>query len=247
MRENAVPYKRLPLRNVQLLHLLATRVIERGNHRQNIVLFYGPTGIGKSEAATAVRNMVDGLILTAKPTWSVRHLLKTLLAELGVPGAKGTIATLEEMCVEFIAETPERPLIIDEADKMAAKPDMLETLRSISDAARMPLILVGEEVLPIEIAKISRFDGRVLKRQPGVSCNLEDARQLVSYFAPGIEIDDRCLEEIRARNSRRPRLIVSACEEIVEYCRNYGLTRLEIDAYRSMHIETKMPRFMEDA
>ncbi|HEY8136223.1 MAG TPA: ATP-binding protein [Methylocystis sp.] len=247
MREKKVQHKRLPLRNVQLLYALATRVMERGNGRQNIVLFYGPTGIGKTEAATHVRNMVDGVILTAKPTWSVRHLLKTLLAELGVPGARGTIATLEEMCVEFIAEAPERPLIIDEADKMAAKPDMLETLRSISDAARMPLILVGEEVLPMEVAKISRFDGRVLKRQPGVSCNQEDARQLVDYFAPGIEIDDACLEEIRQRNNRRPRLIVTACEEIIEHCRNYGLAKLDVETYRNMHFETKSPKYREDA
>lgn len=246
MPGNGIPFKRLPLRNVELLYALTYRLQNRGAQNQCIGLFYGPTGIGKTEAATAVRNMTDAIILTAKDTWSRRYMLASLLKELGVHEPRGTVASLEEQCTEWLSETPDRPLIIDEADKLA-KRDCLETLRSVTDGARVPLVLVGEESLVFEVQKIQRVDGRVLIRQPGVSCNLDDARKLIDYFAPGVAIDDKCLEEIRQRNRRRPRLIVSACEQIVEYCRSHNIEKLDAATFLSMHHETKAPRFMEDA
>ena len=246
MQNKKPQHKRLPLRNVAMLYALTRRLMERGAGQENIGLYYGPTGVGKTEATVATRNMTNGILLSATDTWTRKHLLKNILHELSVHDAKGSVATLEDLCAEHLADTPERPVIVDEADKLTSC-GVIETLRAIGDKAKCPIVLVGEEKLPRLIAEIPRVDGRVLIRQVAVSCNLEDARRIVDYFAPGIEIDDICLESIRLTNMRRPRRIVTACATIVEYCRNNGLTSLDADSYRSMHRDTAAPKFLEDA
>ncbi len=144
-------------------HLLA--MAARTWKQRWITTFTGPTGIGKSVAigyADATLEFPHKVVKCRQVT--TRY---TILRDIGLDqGQKWkthgrnwmSSADVYEQAVERAAKAPYL-LIVDEADRLRA--DCFEILRDIWDEARLPIMLVGNEVLR---DKINRQHERLFRR-----------------------------------------------------------------------------------
>jgi hypothetical protein len=130
-----------------------------------MITFTAPTGIGKSTAVDYADRMLlfDHRVIYCKQITTRFVLLRTLgLA----PGEKWTThgrswVSSSDLYFQAVERIRERPylLIIDEADRLSM--DCFEILRDFWDDARLPMLLVGNEVLT---EKLNRQHERLFRR-----------------------------------------------------------------------------------
>ncbi|WP_197723273.1 AAA family ATPase [Blastochloris tepida] len=198
------------------------RLRDRGGGRPGIGVFYGHSGFGKTKSAIYVKNKTNAALVEVGFTWSAKTLLQRLCVELRVE-TKGTLAQLADRVVETLVDD-DRPLIIDEADKLCDK-GMIELVRQIHEESGAPILLLGEEKLPSKIAREERVHNRVLVWEPAQPCDLADARTLAKVYCP-IEVADDLIEMIRTKSGGRARRIVVNLDLVADFARNAGLKAL---------------------
>ncbi len=119
-------------------------------------------------------------------SWTKKTLVRAILKELGVREPKGTVADLTEQAIIRLAEPNHPPLFIDEADKLVDK-GMIELVREIQEGAQIPIVLIGEELLPQKLQKVERVHNRVLEWVPAEKCDVEDTRVPFLGVGGGLE------------------------------------------------------------
>ncbi|MGA2606244.1 MAG: ATP-binding protein [Terriglobia bacterium] len=130
-----------------------------------IITFTAPTGIGKTTAIDYAERTLpfDHRVIRCKQI-TTRY---TILQAMGLaPGEKWTVhgrnwlraSDLYDRAVERVRERPYL-LIVDEADRL--RMDCFEILRDFWDDARLPMLLVGNEVLT---EKLNRQHERLFRR-----------------------------------------------------------------------------------
>ena len=123
-------------------------------------VIYGKYGLGKSETVQFIYGLGGILYVLARAIWSVRDLLEGICDELGIRPAYRTTARFNEITDELRRRG--EPLIIDESDYLARKPLMLDTIKDLHEATRVPIILVGTEELPGKLQRHGQLWSRVL-------------------------------------------------------------------------------------
>lgn len=215
------------LKNVAACYTLVEKLRSRTAKQCGIGVFYGYPGLGKTEASIYVRGKVRGVLVEVGHGWTPKHLLETILHQCGV-AARGSVPKLQDQLIRYLADE-ERPLIIDEADKLMDK-SMIEHIRTILDSARVPGLLIGEENLAQKLERWPHTYDRVLEFVQAQPCDLEDARALTRLFCP-VELDDGLLDLIRRKAQGRPRRIMNTLAAVAEFARNAGLTALTVETY----------------
>lgn len=161
-----------PIKNVQRL----TSAFEQLKGREDedgFALVFGAPGLGKTVTTCSLFVRENGILVRAKPGWTQKALLKTLLAELG-SDFRGTNAECLDEAIRLTAESS-RPIFVDEADALFNDARSLETLRSIHDVCGIPVVLVGMTSLP----SAPGIDRRI-KRYPQLSSRIT---QWVEFYA----------------------------------------------------------------
>ena len=130
-----------------------------------IITFTAPTGVGKTTAVDYAENILsfDHQVIRCKQITTRYTLLQALAL---APGEKWNThgrnwmraADLYNRAVERIRQRPYL-LLIDEADRLRL--DCFEILRDFWDDAKLPMLLVGNEVLT---EKINRQHERLFRR-----------------------------------------------------------------------------------
>ncbi|KUJ73900.1 DNA transposition protein [Thiomicrospira sp. XS5] len=182
-----------PLQNVSLCSAAISRALSRPNGLPGILAFYGPSGYGKSVAATYSSNKHRAYYVQCKSAWTKKAFLMALLREMGVQPVR-TIPEMVDQAAQEIALSG-RPLIIDEADFLVEK-NIIEIVRDIYESTFCPILLIGEEQLPAKLKKFERFHNRVLQWIQAQPVNLQEAGSLAKIYAPGIEIHDNLMQSI---------------------------------------------------
>lgn len=219
------------LKNVAAFMAMTTRLIERSPHLPGFGVCHGPSGYGKTYASIFAQNRVKAARVEVGDSWTRRMLLRRILQEFGErPKDRTPIAELAEMARFVLADDPQRPLIVDEADKLIDK-GMIEILRELQEESGAPVILIGEEKLPAKLLTVERMHNRVLHWFSAEPCDLDDTRVLAQAFAPKVDIRDDLLDAIRARSSGRARRIVVNLDHAAEVARNRGLKSLDLKAW----------------
>lgn len=144
-----------PLKNVAAAYSVAVKLIERPIGVDGLGLFFGRSGYGKTKASMFVQNKTNALYLEVFDYWTRRKFCQSLLAELGIDKPKGSIPDMMDQALRLLQDDPNRLLIIDEADKLIDK-GMIELVRDIYKGARIPILLVGEELLPDKLSAYER-------------------------------------------------------------------------------------------
>lgn len=219
----------LPLKNVARFAGLAHLLMTPGFSDENVGVWYGYSGYGKTCARIYCENRIRAVAVDMRESWRKKDLLTGILAELGIQAGKMTIAAMAATIVARLAEDP-RPLIIDEADKLIEK-NLIEQVREIADLSRCPVILIGEERFPGRLAAIEHMHNRVRKFVAAEPCDAEDTAALAAAYCPKLTIAPDLLDDLRCASEGRARRIAKNLEGIQEFARNRGLTVVDRKAW----------------
>lgn len=221
---------RLPLKNVAGFMTLVKKLQERPPRTSNIGVMYGRSGEGKTEASIYASNKTRAVRVEVGDSWGKKRLVTSILHECGATAARGTVDALIDQAVAYLGDQPSRPLIIDEADKLVDR-KLIETLRDLADKSQVPVLLVGEEALPVKLATVERVGNRVLDWYGAVPCDLPDCRLLARMALGDVAIADDLLETVRLRGDGRARRIVTTLYGMAEWARNAGVRSLDSANY----------------
>ncbi len=218
------------LKNVAGFMILVKKLQERGPHLPNLGVMYGPSGYGKTYASIYAQNKTRAVRVEVGESWARKNFVRAILLECGVADPRGSTADLVAQAIGILGDEPSRPLIVDEADKLVDK-GLIETVREISEASQVPVLMIGEEALPDKLARVERVHNRVLDWYPAEPCDLQDAKALARIFLPGVEIADDLLETVRLKGGGRARRIVVTLSGMADWARNAGAGSLDSKSY----------------
>lgn len=231
----------VPIKNVAAFMAMTVRLIERDPHLPGIGVCNGHSGLGKSYASIFAQNKTGAKRVEVGDSWTRRTLLGAILQEYGVTTrARGTLSDMAAEAIGAMGEDPNKPLIIDEADKLVDK-NMIEIVRELHEFSGAPIILIGEETLPGKLLKVERVHNRVLDWMQAQPCDNEDARELARAFAPKIEIADDLIDLIRSQSGGRARRIVVNVARVGEFARNRNLKAIDLAKWGTMPLFTGEP------
>lgn len=231
----------VPIKNVAGFMAMTIRIVERGPLQPGFGVCSGHSGYGKSMASIGAQNKTGAIRIEVGDTWTRRTVLTAILKELGLSfKVKAALADLAGQVIEALGEEPNRPLIVDEADRLVDK-GFIELLRELQEASGAPVIMIGEELLPVKLLQHERVHNRVLDWFQAQPCDLDDTRRLAAAFAPGIEIKDDLLDAIRAHSGGRARRIGNNLSTAVVVARNKNLRTLDLKAWGDTPFNTGEP------
>lgn len=194
-----------PLRNIELLAEAVEQAKNRPLHLDSFVTLSGPSGYGKSFAAAFIAVKFQCFYVEIGASWGMSTLLDKILFEIGEAPVKGVLAKKAEAVINGLVEH-NNPLILDEFDHIV-RPKYLEIIREIHDKARIPIILIGEELLPKKLEEVERFHNRVINWVKAAPVNLEDAKKLAALYCPKIKIKDDLLQRLVSISQGRVRRV----------------------------------------
>ena len=193
------------LANVSRTMEAAMRISERAAHLPGLAVAYGPSGFGKSVAATVTMLQQNAVYVECRSSWTKRDLVEAIAIELGITPLKRVSKTVEAVGEELARSR--RLVIIDEADILVDK-GHIEMVREIHMTSDAPIMLIGEEALPAKLRRYERIHNRILEWVPFARASLEDARALASIYGRGVTFADDLLDRIVRECAGRVRRIV---------------------------------------
>jgi DNA transposition AAA+ family ATPase len=217
-----------PLRNVSGLMTLIERVQNRAFGLPGMATFYGPSGFGKSTAATYAMNFFGACYIEVGPLWRSKQLLAAIAHELTLKPAR-TAADIFEQVAEQLGRN-QRPLLIDEADRLI-RDDMIEVVRGLYEASNVPVVLIGEEELPMKIMKWERVHGRMLDWVAAQPAEMADVTQLAAIYAAGVEIRDDLKARLLKESGGSLRRVSTNLSHVKETALTLGLSRMGVSEW----------------
>ena len=230
-----------PLKNVSALMTLVMALRDRPARLPGIGVGSGPSGFGKSMAAQYAQNKLDCIYIEARSFWSSKTFCEKLLEELqGRP--RGTISRMMTDIVDIMGNHPNRPLIIDEADKLVDK-KQIELVRDIYELTQAPIVLIGEEELPTKLAAFERVHNRVLDWVLFQPCDTDDTKHLARVvLRDQVAIADDLIEAIRIKTGGRARRIATTLYQVKTFATNAGLKTVDVATYKGPIVSGETPR-----
>lgn len=222
-----------PLKNVAALMTLIATLQNRPMGLPGLGVGAGPSGFGKTIASQYAQNRLGAIYIEHRSYWTAKTFCEYLLVELGNTRPRGTIAKMMTEIIERIGDSdPNRPLIIDEADKLVDRKN-IELVRDIYETTQSSIILVGEELLPQKLVEYERVHNRVLDWVLFQPCDAEDTQQLADLICPKLSITADLLEALRKETGGRARRIATTLHDVARVARNTGLDAIDLQSFRS--------------
>lgn len=221
------------LKNVSTLMTMIETIKGRNAGLDAIGVFSGYPGYGKTIAACFAQNKHRALYLEVGSTWTKKDFLKKLLTELGEPQQKGTLTELLDRAIRVMAGDPDQVLLIDEADRLLDR-KLTEIVRDLHDRLHIPVILIGEERLPMKLGApdYERLHSRVLRWELAQPCDLDDARALADHLIPETSVTDELLTDIVSRTNGVARRIATTLYAVEGEAAKSGADVMDLSTYR---------------
>lgn len=210
--------------------------MNRPAHLPGIVALYGPSGVGKSNAAAFVANHYRAYYVEMRSAWTKRALLESILKDMGIPADKNNYQMIDQICEQLGLSG--RPLIIDEFD-YAVQKGMIDLVRDIYEASNAPVLLIGEEQLSDKIRrKSARFHNRMLHWAEAAPATIEDALLLRDFYCNDVNVSDDLVNHIREVTHGCVRLICINLETIMQDARRTGLDSVSLNDWGNKKLYT---------
>lgn len=229
-----------PLTNVALMQELVGRLRHRKPNLPGIGCFYGLSGDGKTWATIYAVNKLDqsAVYLEVRSTWTRKKFAEALLQEL-TPGARYGSKPVYEL-IEIAAEklmVGRITLFVDEADFVVDK-GYAEVIRDIYEIAKTPIILIGEERLPVKLERYERIHNRMARPVGSLPCNLDDARHLAAICIDKIEVADDLLDYVIKQVKGCTRRVADNLDDIQEEALRQGWDKVDRKIWGNRPINT---------
>lgn len=222
--------RRLPpnlaaLANVSRMLSLVETLESRGPSLHGLGVFYGRPGLGKTSSGTCCAVLRSTVHLSINPFIREKGLMQMIAAELGarVP-TRITKDDLFNLTCGAMADA-NRTIILDEADHLLRE-TVINTVRFLHDETRVPIILMGEEDLPVKLLQFPRVHGRVLERTGAEEATMADLDLLIAVEAKGFEIAPDLREALLVGSGYTHRYIVKNIDAIRRMALAQGLSRV---------------------
>lgn len=220
--------KTVPIANVRLLMAAMDFLMQRSPGQPGIGLVWGAPGYGKTSATKWMANKVNALLLNAWPTWSPSSLLGKLMEEMGARPLPRIQAMIDFLVRELIIRP--RPIVIDEADFIADKPILVDTLRTLHDVVDVPIIMVGMGDFRRRAAHRPQLQRRIVRDVEFKPATLQDARQLADELCE-VTIQDDLVAALHARGGGSVGLFVNELANAEFFARKHRMTALDVPVY----------------
>ncbi len=217
-----------PLRNVSAFVAMVDRVMTRTVGLDALAVFYGPSGFGKTTAATYAANYFNAWQVQVKSCWTATKLCVAVLDEMGIQPKKRVYDMVDQIAEEMAFTG--RPLIIDEADFLV-KRRMIEIIRDIHEGSGAPVILIGEELLPQKLQRWERVSGRVLETVAAQPACAEDVEHLARIYCPDVELDPAFREAILKAAKHSIRRVCINLDRVREFARTSGANVIDMNTW----------------
>jgi ATPase related to the helicase subunit of the Holliday junction resolvase len=224
-----------PLVNVGLCVAALEETIGRPDHLPRLMTFTGPSGFGKTTAATVAANKFNAVFVRASSSWTRKAAHLAILKDMGITPAK-TLYGMAEQVAEELA-LAKVPLIIDECDYLV-KSGSIEFVRDILDASSGTIMLIGEENMHTQLQKWERFSGRVSTCAQAEPASMDDTRALCAKYVDGVTIADDLLSKVHMEARGSVRRICVNLERIRREAMDNGLDRIDLDFWGSRPLFT---------
>ena len=222
-----------PLKNVTLAAKAVERAMNRSPNLPGMVALCGPSGWGKSMAASYCANRFEGIYVEARSYFTKKTFVESILKEMGIKAGR-TIAEMMDQVAEQL-DLSNRPLIIDEMDHLVDR-NSIEIVRDLHEMSRSTMLLVGEEQFPRKLLRRSeRFHNRVLQWVLAQPCSREDARSLAEFYCQ-IPIADDLLDHFRERCRGVTRYISVNIDRARELAQTEALKKIDLAAWGKREI-----------
>ncbi len=218
-----------PLRNVMLLNALINRVQNRDLDLPGLACFFGPSGYGKTKAATWNAQETRAYWVEVKHTWGRKKFAEMILRGMGISPGR-TIGDMVEQIGDQLSRSG-RPLLIDEAD-LVATPGMIGVVRDIYESSQGTVILIGEEKLPQTLRRWERVHNRMLDWVAAQPADLREVGLLAQMKCPSLTIAPEVLQTVLERSQARARRIVVNLRQIHEHALSTGLDTITAEDAR---------------
>lgn len=214
-----------PLRNVQAMSQLLDRVQGRDRDLPGMACFYGPSGYGKTTAASWNANRLRAYWVQVRSVWTPKKLCTSVLVDIGITPAR-TLADQVDQISDELAKSG-RPLLIDEADYLLTR-GMIEIIRDIYESSRATIILIGEEGLPQKLQRWERVHGRMLDWVAAQPADLREVGVLAGIRCKGIALDEDLQRQILTASNASVRRICVNLDRVREHARARGMRRMSL-------------------
>ena len=212
-----------PLTNLMLGANALERSMDRASALPGIVVVYGPSGYGKTMAASYCANRFNGVYVECRSFFTAKSLMTAIMKEARLRPER----TLADMLDAIVAElsASRRPLIVDEVDHIV-ETKTLQVIRDIHDASGCAVMVIGEEALPRKLARTERFHNRVLSWVMAQPASDADAAKLVAHHCAGITVAEDLVRKMRVDCRGVSRRIAVSCAELREWAARKGLKQV---------------------
>lgn len=218
------------LTNMRLCLATLLECQEASDGSPRMGLFYGPSGFGKSYAAAHATAHVDAAYIVAKSIWTQRSFLEAIAREIGIAKLERTGPRLLDQIINQLLAEPQ-PLIVDEMDHLVAKRSV-EIIRDIHDNARVPILMIGEEALPLKLKEWERFDNRILRTTPAQPSSLADALLLRDFYCQRVAVADDLVAAIVEATKGVTRRIAVNLQAAQATALSTGTDAIDLDGWK---------------
>lgn len=227
-----------PLANVVRLRTLIERCDARASGLPGMGCFYGRAGLGKTFGGVFMANRFNACHIQALPFGGTKKLFQMIVTELGLR-PKSTVADLFDQAVGQLARSG-RPLILDEADQILTD-RTIESVRLLHDTAAVPVILMGEELLPQKLKRWERVNGRILSWVAAEDATAEDVGHLARIYARDVTLDEALKAELLAQSGGSIRHVSTNLSAVAELAQTLGLSRVSLADWGQRHWNSEQP------
>ncbi|WP_111747642.1 AAA family ATPase [Salinisphaera orenii] len=210
--------------NILRLHEASTALLERHAGMPGMGVVHGDTGQGKSTACAWLNNKVHGVYVRARALSTPSSFLGSILAELDVEPSRSCAGMVDQI-VERLALSG-RPLLIDEADYVAEKIRLTETLRDIHDLSTVPVVLIGMGELTRKLDRRRQLSGRLAQSVEFGAIDTDDARAVADQLCE-VAVADDLLADLVDKAGGEIRRVVVGLGRIEQRARQLGQTELD--------------------
>ncbi|HWH86320.1 MAG TPA: ATP-binding protein [Pseudomonas sp.] len=218
---------------------LATAVkvaMDRPQGVPGIVVMYGPSGIGKTNAGERVERQLKAFRVECKDIWTKKAFLQSILAEMNITPERTLSAMVAQIAQGLIGATKMKPrrapvLILDDVQYVLDKA-FANVLTDIYNASgQSTLVLIGEERVPNSLAKLERLHNRVLEWVPADDADLDDVKCLAAAHYPDLTLADDLLESLLDAVNFCLRRVVANLHRIQRVALNEGWTSVDLQLW----------------
>ena len=194
-----------------------------------MALFSGQAGLGKTTAGAFLFVQADGILVRCLKSDTMGTLLERLAQDLGLDKRQRK-ADMINFIVRELALTG-KPLFIDEADYLADKTEVLETIRDIYDLSGVPIVLIGYEHLPKKIKRLPQLFGRISQHVQFQKADEEDISIMASELVEHTVIAPDLLQELLDASKGNFRRITTGLASIEKFAKSNSLNTIDADQW----------------